>query len=75
VSTNRTDRRRPGATGLADRAPFGRTPEPPTDTDARRVVRTVAASAHDAGDCALLLEMLGLDPATGLAPADEVSGR
>lgn len=28
-----------------------------------QAVRSVAASAHDAQDCALLLDMLGLDPA------------
>jgi hypothetical protein len=31
----------------------------------RRATRNVAALAHDAADCALLLDVLGLDPTEG----------
>lgn len=31
-----------------------------------RAVRAVAGAAHDAADCRLLLEILGLDPALGV---------
>jgi len=33
--------------------------------------RTVASMSKDATDCALLLDMLGLDPADGLTPNSE----
>ena len=36
--------------------------EQPSDTDRRRAARAVAQRADDAGDCAMLLDMLGLDP-------------
>lgn len=44
---------------------------PPTsDTDARRrAVRWIASEARDAGDCALLLDALGLIPQEGKADA------
>ena len=36
----------------------------------RRGARVVASAADDAGDCATLLAVLGLDPADGLAAQD-----
>ncbi|MBV8933561.1 MAG: hypothetical protein JOZ47_23090 [Kutzneria sp.] len=37
----------------------------------RRAARYVASKALDAGDCAMLLDMLGLDPRDGLATDGE----
>ncbi|MPZ66191.1 MAG: hypothetical protein GEU83_11980 [Pseudonocardiaceae bacterium] len=71
MSSTRTGTRRTGTTGIADRAPFGRTPEPPSEADARRVVRVIAAHARDADDCALLLDALDLNPRLGLTPREE----
>ena len=58
---------RKGSTGVADRAPLGKTPPPPSEADARHVVRVIASNARDADDCALLLDALDLDPRLGVA--------
>ena len=46
--------------------PFGLSEE-----QRRRAARVVASKAHDAEDCGLLLDVLGLTPADGLPAADD----
>nr|WP_086863307.1 hypothetical protein [Amycolatopsis lexingtonensis] len=59
--------RQPKVTPHREPDPFALSPE-----QRRRGARLVASAADDAGDCATLLAILGLDPADGLAaPADE----
>ncbi|ALG09947.1 hypothetical protein [Kibdelosporangium phytohabitans] len=38
-----------------------------------RGVRTVASAAHDADDCAQLLDVLGLDAADGRSPSEDLA--
>lgn len=46
-----------------------------TGAERHRAARVVASTSHDAADCELLLAILGLTPADGLAAHDDPPGR
>ncbi|MGK3201118.1 hypothetical protein [Amycolatopsis sp. MEPSY49] len=48
---------------------------PLTGDERHRAARVVASTSHDAADCELLLAMLGLTPADGLAADQERTPR
>jgi hypothetical protein len=45
-----------------------------TGRERHQAARVVASTSHDAADCELLLAMLGLTPADGLAAPDDGPG-